>query len=355
MTTTKIVIFLLSLLSLMSHGFAQDSSTQDSRAQKSPAQAEQPRRLDHVFVLILENRGFDDALYNGPTPFLRELAASHALATNYFGVAHPSLPNYLALLGGDDFGVRDDRPSCFASDLSLSATSLGACHRIDGESLADQLTAAGLTYALYAESLPEAGFMGAASPGPAKPLYAQKHNPFPYYASLAENADSLARMKPRMKPYDALTQDLTEGTAPNFALIVPNQCHDGHGLEVCHDRDQLARDYDDFAREAFASVRASKAWTNNSAFVVTFDEGARTIYPDAKVSDIARRVGGADNHIVTIVATACGAPMEEPARLDHFSLLATLEEGFGLPRLRKAKGAADMSSMFFRGCAGPTP
>ena len=88
---------------------------------------------------------------------------------------------------------------------------------------------------------------------------------------------------------------------------------------------------------------------------MTFDEGARTIYPDAKVSDIARRVGGADNHIVTIVATACGAPMEEPARLDHFSLLATLEEGFGLPRLRKAKGAADMSSMFFRGCAGPTP
>jgi phospholipase C len=307
------------------------------------AQAQPPRRLDHVFVLILENHGFDDGLYNGPTPFLRELAASQALATNYFGVARPSLPNYLALLGGDDFGVRDDRASCFASGVSVGSD----CHRIDGESLADQLASAGLTSAVYAESLPEAGSLAFAAPSSATPLYAQKHNPFPYFATQAESAEARARIK----PYDALAPDLAGGAAPNFALIVPNQCHDGHGLEVCHNRDQLAKDYDDFAREAYATVRASKAWTRNSAFVVTFDEGARTLYPNAEPSEIARRVGGADNHIATIVATACGAPMQEPAKLNHFSLLATIEDGFGLARLRKARDAADMSRMFFRPCA----
>jgi phospholipase C len=298
------------------------------------------RRLDHVFVLVLENRGFDDALTNGPTPFLRELAAGAGLATRYFGVAHPSLPNYLALIGGDTFGVRDNRPSCFASELNPGA----ACHRLDGESLADQLTAAGLTYALYAESLPEQGSMVSAWPSQAEPLYAQKHNPFPFFAPFAENPEARARMK----PLEALARDL-EGDAPNFALIVPNQCHDGHGLETCRDRDRLARDYDTMARDVFAHVRASKAWSARSVFVVTFDEGARPLYPAAP-SEIARRVGSADNHVVTIVATPCGGPLQEPARFDHYSLLATIEDGFGLPRLRKAAAATAMDALFHPAC-----
>ncbi|MBB4198105.1 hypothetical protein CCR94_20665 [Rhodoblastus sphagnicola] len=308
------------------------------------AMAEPARRLDHVFVLVLENHGFDDAFLNGPTPFLRELAASGGLATNYFGVAHPSLPNYLALIGGDTFGVRDDRPSCFASDLTPGA----ACNRVEGESLVGQLAAAGLTSALYAESLPEPGAMVTAAPSRAQALYAQKHNPIAYFAALAQNSEALARVK----PLEALARDLEQGAAPNFALIVPNQCHDGHGLEICHDRDQLARDYDDMAREVFAKVRASRAWTERSVFVVAFDEGARTLYPEAQPSEFTRAVGGADNHIATFVATPCGKPIQEPARRDHYALLATIEDGFGLPRLRKAAGAPAMDALFFPACDG---
>jgi hypothetical protein len=246
------------------------------------------------------------------------------------------------LVGGDDFGVRDDRPSCFASDLSPA----GACNRVDGESLAEQLTAAGLTYALYAETLPEAGAMVSASPSRGTPLYAQKHNPFPYFAPFAASSEARARML----PIEALARDLAEGAGPNFALIVPNQCHDGHGLEICRDRDQLARDYDGMARDMFALVRGSKAWTERSVFVVTFDEGARSLYPEARPSAIAASAEGANNHIATIVATPCGAPMQERARLDHFSLLATIEDGFGLPRLRKASAAPVMDAMFHRPC-----
>jgi hypothetical protein len=108
------------------------------------------KTFDHVYVIVLENHGFDDALYNGPSPFLRGLSRAQGLATYYFGVTHPSLLKYLAMVAGDEFGIRDDNPSCFASDLRL----LRHCHRLGGDSLVDQLEAAGLTWALYAESLP---------------------------------------------------------------------------------------------------------------------------------------------------------------------------------------------------------
>jgi phospholipase C len=316
-----------------------------------PGQAQTPTpehapRFDHVFIIILENHGFDDAFSNGPSPFLRQLARDNGLATLYFGVAHPSLPNYLALIGGDDFGIRDDRPSCFAEDIAPST----ACNRIAGDSLVAQLQRAGLSFAVYAESLPAAGSMVSIAPGGLSgALYAQKHNPLPYFEALAK--DSAARAM--MKPYDALADDLADQAhAPNVALIVPNECHDGHGLPVCRDRDRLIADYDDFVKKTVEAIRSSKSWTERSAIVVTFDEGGRTLFPDAPVSEIARRAGGADNHVATIVVTNCRTPRQDGARYDHFSLLATIEDGFALPRLRKAITARDMSGLFAGGC-GP--
>jgi phospholipase C len=306
------------------------------------ARAETPR-FDHVYVIVLENHGFDDALTNGPSPFLRELARTQGLATRYFGVAHPSLPNYLALIGGDEFGIRDDRPSCFASDISPTTS----CNRISGDSLVDQLRGAGLSFALYAENLPEPGSMVTVAPGGVQgALYAQKHNPLPYFQSVAADPDRASLIK----PYAAFAGDL-EGKAPNVALIIPNQCHDGHGLTVCYDRDRLIADYDSFVRDAITAIRGSKNFTRHSAIVVTFDEGARPLYSDAPVSEAVRATGGADNHIATIVATSCGAPLQDATRYDHYSLLATIEDGFGLPRLRKAAEARAMDALFADRCA----
>jgi phospholipase C len=309
----------------------------------APARATaQTPHFDHVYIIVLENHGFDDALYNGPSPFLRELAQSQGLATNYFGVAHPSLPNYLALIGGDEFGIRDDQPSCFASDVAPSTS----CNRISGDSLVGQLRRAGLSFAIYAETLPKPGSLVSVAPGGVLgPLYAQKHNPVPYFQDLAAGGD-LDRL---IRPYDAFLSDLA-ANAPNVALIVPNQCHDGHGLTVCHDRDKLIADFDAFVRDAVTAIRASKNFTRHSAIVVTFDEGVRTLYPEAPVSENVRATGGADNHLMTIVATSCGAPVRDATRYDHYSLLATIEEGFGLPRLRKAAEAKTMDTLFADRC-----
>ena len=178
------------------------------------------------------------------------------------------------MIGGDTFGVRDDAPSCFASDLSP----MQSCHHVEGESLVDQLEAAGLTFALYAETLPAADDLTQASPPAPAALYAQKHNPFAYFDRIAKNP---ARLE-KFKPLEALTADLA-GDAPNFAFIVPNQCHDGHGSLTCKDPARLARDFDDFLKQTIGAIRASRNWTHNSAIVVTFDEGETRDSPSLQV------------------------------------------------------------------------
>ena len=148
--------------------------------------------FDHVYVIVLENHDFKEALYSGASPFLFSLSRTQGLATQYHGVTHPSLPNYIAMIGGDEFGIGDDAPSCFASDLQPGKS----CHRVAGDSLVDQLEAAGLDWALYAETLPETGAMLQAFPdsGP-RALYAQKHNPFSYFEQIATNPTRLKKLK----------------------------------------------------------------------------------------------------------------------------------------------------------------
>jgi phosphatidylinositol-3-phosphatase len=315
-----------------------------------PALAEDrgSKAFDHVYVIVLENRGFDDALYNGPSPFLRGLSRAQGLATCYCGVTHPSLPNYLAMIGGDEFGVRDDDPSCFASDLRPGQS----CHRLGGDSLVDQLEAAGLTWALYAESLATAGALQQAYPadGP-DALYAQKHNPFVYFEQIATNPARLAKLL----PLDALAPDLPD-KPPNFVFIVPNQCHDGHGLKMCRDPAQLTRAFDAFVEKTVGLIRASPNWTENSAIVVTFDEGESSAgangapsYVDCCGADAdGAALGG--NRIATIVVTKCGGPATDATPANHYALLATIEDGFHLPRLRKAKGAPTLMDLFDRPC-----
>jgi hypothetical protein len=292
--------------------------------------------FDHVYLIVLENHDFDDALDADLSPFLVELSRGQGLATHYSGVTHPSLPNYLAMIGGDAFDVTDDAPSCFASDLSP----MQSCHRIEGESLADQLEAAGLTFALYAETLPTAGALTQASPPAPAALYAQKHNPFAYFDRIAKNP---ARLE-KLKPLEALTADLA-GKAPNFAFIVPNQCHGGHGSLTCKDPAPLTRDFDDFLKQTIGAIRASRNWTRNSAIVVTFDEGESRDTPKSPGSHAEN-----DNRVATIVVTDRSGPAVNDAPLNHYSLLATIEDGFRLSRLRNASGAPTLMNLFDRPC-----
>ena len=302
-------------------------------------------RLDHVYVIVLENQSFDEALF-GPTPFIRHLAQTQGLATYYFGITHPSLPNYLAMIAGDDFGIRENRPSCFASDLRPQQP----CHAPDAENLADQLEARNLTWSVNAEDLPAQGSLVAEFPtGEAQALYVQKHNPFAYFKAIATNKTRLQHIK----PLTMLEQDIST-RAPNFAMIIPNQCNDRHGLAICSDPTDLARRSDGFLERTVGAIRSSKGWTDKSAIIITFDEGAppRGLSGSPRFSDCcgtkSETEGG--HHLATIVVTKCGTPVRSARALDHYSLLATIEDGFGLKRLRKAAQAETMQDLIGKPC-----
>ena len=104
-------------------------------------------RYDHVFVIVEENHGFQDVIGNPAAPNLNALAKRFGLATQYFGVSHPSEPNYVGLVGGSTFGVASDDPYYI--------------NKITGQqNLATQLDAAGISWKAYLQGSPHPGYQG---------------------------------------------------------------------------------------------------------------------------------------------------------------------------------------------------
>jgi hypothetical protein len=295
------------------------------------------RSFDYVYLIVLENRGFDDALY-GPSPFLLKLSQTQGLATYYFGVTHPSLPNYIAMISGDYFGIQDDAPSCFAPDLGI----VERCHRLDQDNLADQLEREQLTWSAYMEDLPSVGSLQSRQPAiGSNPLYAQKHNPFVYFERIATNPTRLRNIK----PFSAFTSDLATGAA-NFNLIVPNQCNDGHGLSICADASALALAYDAFTAKVVTQIKGSSNWTDQSAIFIVFDEGEPPDGMRGAPTHVdccgAPEPGAGGHHVPLIAVTAKGQPRTSGVPMSHYSLLATIEDGFNLGRLRHAATAGTL-------------
>ncbi|THF87332.1 hypothetical protein E7T09_09350 [Deinococcus sp. KSM4-11] len=267
-----------------------------------------PVPFDHVFLIVLENTSYAQAIGNPNLPTLNALARTYGLATTYTGVAHPSLPNYVAMISGSTFGSVSDDPT----------------QRFAGDTLPLQLERAGLDWKGYFQGLPSTGWDGGAAGA-----YGKKHNPF---MLSAEIAGSPAR-RAKVVSLDPLQGDLTSGHVPAFSLIVPDVCHDLHGAVTCPPGRTLQRAGDRFVKTWTDAILASPAWTGRSAIVITFDEG----------SDDA----GGGGTVATVVVTTSG-PRGVKSRVpyNHYSLLRTLEDAWGLPPLRQAAQATPMTDLF---------
>lgn len=276
----------------------------------SAGAAPAPSPFSHVFVIVMENTGYAQAIGNPNLPTLNALARKYGLATNYTGVAHPSLPNYVALLFGSTFGSRSNDPS----------------QSFGGDNLALQLERASLSWRGYFQGLPSVGWNGGAAGN-----YGKKHNPFMLSADIAGNA----KRRENVVKLDALSADLNSGKAPNFALIVPDVCHDMHGALNCFWEPGLQRMGDAFIKTWTEKIMASSAWTGNAAIVITFDE-----------SEGGDKTGGGGK-LATVVITKEGPRGVKSAQpYNHYSLLRTLQDGWGLPPLREAEKAAPMTDLF---------
>ena len=136
---------------------------------RGPAGAAAGDRASRVFVIVLENREYGQVIGASEAPYLNRLARRGTLATHYFAISHPSLPNYLAIIGGSTFGIHTDCTSCSASGLSLP----------------QQLGKADVDWRAYMQGMPRSCYLGGHSGD-----YAKKHNPFYYFPGSS-------RMRPR--------------------------------------------------------------------------------------------------------------------------------------------------------------
>src|SRR5438046_4949969 len=137
-----------------------------TRSTVAPPPAPAVPSFSHVFVIVMENHEYGSIIGSSAAPYINSLASTYALATNYYGASHPSLPNYLALTAGSTFGIASDCTTCF----------------VGATNIADQVEASGRSWKAYMESMPSTCYAGDAYP------YMQKHNPFIYYNAIRPNA-----------------------------------------------------------------------------------------------------------------------------------------------------------------------
>jgi acid phosphatase len=247
-------------------------------------------RPDHVVVVVFENEDADDVLGSGDAPYLSSLARSGASFSDSRAETHPSQPNYLAMFSGSTQGVEGDE-----CPVELS-----------GDNLASQLQDAGLSFTGWSEGLPKPGYTGCEAGD-----YARKHNPWVSFGDLPASVN---------QPFSAMPTDYAQ--LPTVSFVVPDLCHDMHDCDVSEGDDWTEEHLDPYVRWAR---------DNDSLLIVTFDEDS----------------GTDENRIATIVAGAGVRPSAvSDQRVDHYDLLRTLEDMYGLPPLGEAAGAAPFSGIW---------
>ncbi len=328
---------------------------------------------DHIFVIVEENQGLADILGKPFTPSLTALAKTYGVATQYYGIVHPSEGNYVAMLGGDTFGIHDD-DGYFCKPHQKDATCKDSDapgfvdHTITKPNLADQLRARGISWKGYYESLPSPGAKDIIWPLPNNPdhlptaLYASKHNAFNAFATNLNDPDRATHIV----DFKQLDADLASGNMPAFAHIVPNQCNEMHGVKGenvppdCtkeNEPGRIARG-DAYAGKLIDRIMQSPVWSQpgNTAIVVTFDEASHHIYPGDPTGCCAYEPGSLANfgggRIATIVIANHGPRgLEDPTPYNHYSLLRTVEDAFGIPEhlghaADTEKGVVSMGPLF---------
>lgn len=293
---------------------------------------------DRIIVIVMENHSFDDIIgaTNGSgnrqlTPFLTQTALTNRIATLEFGVAHPSLPNYLSLIAGDYFGVHDDNGSCYARPKPRG------CHSFDAKNLVDSLEAARISWASYNESMPRDGFLGQRYPPKGDGLYRQKHDPFAYFADIATNSNRLAKIK----TFVDLKQALNNGLLPRFSFIVPDECHDMHGsVPFCPGPTKLLiSDGDAAAQKLVQQIIGSGSFTSRSLMFILWDEGDNNL---GCCDGPPVQSGG---HIPLILITGVPGFVASAQPYNHYSVLSTIETLWNLPKLGYTKDTQNVKPM----------
>jgi acid phosphatase len=259
--------------------------------------------VHRVFVVVLENEDAGAALAQ---PFLASLAARGALLRNYHALTHPSQPNYIALMAGDAYGIRDDNPVT-----------------IDVPHLGDLLDAKGISWKVYVEDYPGGCFAGASSKDSDPGFYVRRHVPFIEFANVQNDP---ARCAAHIVPASQFDTDSQNQALPRFSFYVPDTIHDGHDTTVA--------DADAWLRNTFESKLSDPDFMNGLLFVVVFDEGT---------------LSGPNQVYCSLTGAGIVPGTISDSWYDHYSLLRTIEEIFHTGTLhRQDEGAPVIMDIWSR-------
>lgn len=251
--------------------------------------------FEHIAIIMFENKEFGSVIGNSLMPNYNKLASEYTLLTQYYAVTHPSLPNYIALMGGDTFGITSNCNECF----------------IDAPSLPDLIEATGRTWKTYQEDMPKPCFVGDTL------SYVQKHNPFIYFDRIRLDT---ARCERSVVPLTALQTDIEADTLPNFLFIKPNICNDSHDCTL---------DVSDawLTNLLGTLIPALDATGESYVVVMLFEEGQG----NHSCCGLPLEAGG--RVPVVLYSPLVKNGFEDSTPYTHYSLLKTISEAWGLPYL----------------------
>ena len=314
----------------------------------------------HVFVVVLENEPFDVTFgAHSPAPYLAHaLPQLGALLPQYYGIGHDSLDNYIGIISGQAPNAATQKDCHVYSEFVRSAPGLdangqargaGCVYPADIRTLADQLQAAGYTWKGYMQSMGNdptrepatCGHVALGAPDPtnhatARDMYANKHDPFVYFHSIIDDARNCSA---HVVNLDALPRDLERiDTTPNFVFITPDMCRDGHDAPCANGAPGGLISADAFLREWVPRILESPAFKRDGVLVVTFDEGTdgsaccgEQSLPGGPPPGRFGPGGGRIGAVLVSPFTAPGTVSNAP--YNHYSLLRSIEDWFGLPHL----------------------
>ena len=273
--------------------------------------------LQTAFVIVMENHNWSSIQGSASAPYINNtLLPQASFALNYQNVPglHPSLPNYLWLEAGTNFGVTAD------GDVSAFPQS-------STQHLVTLLQNAGITWKSYQENI-----TGTTCPLVTSGLYAPKHNPMIYFNDVnnSQNASS-ANCINHVRPYTELATDLTNNTVPRYNFITPNLCDDMHNTTGCATTNSISNG-DTWLKNNIPTIMASAAYRNGGAIFITWDESEGSNVPIGMIVLSPKAKGGGYSNNIAYT---------------HSSTLRTLEEIFGVtPLLGGAATATDLSDLF---------
>lgn len=275
--------------------------------------------FDYLVIILLENHGICEILTScgGSAPYLTSLANAYGYASQYrYCGVNPSLPNYLCLTGGSDFGC-----SGYDGDPQSNACTSEAWNATN---IMDHLEGASLTWKAYMEDMPSNCY------GSNSGLYAVRHNPFVYYKDIATNPARCARIVPSGSGASVLVSDLAStSTASNYMWFTPNTCND------MHDSNCGVGTGDAYLATLVPKILNSNVFqTQNAALFITFDE----------------------DHGGAVLAQWAGRGIKtgfvSSSPYTHFSLLSTIEANWNLGPLTTNDQNAPKMAEFFSGQPG---